>query len=229
MSLFELAGLYVGAGLFLAFVIDRKSTPTSASARATSAALVVVLWPLWAPIALGVDTAPAPAPSTSMAVLRLQHALHDAVASAAGTPFATLLSTEAAARVVHEAARADERATEIQRLLDRGPTLKAARARVQALREEGASERGLATAELQAQNLERLEAARTADLRALTELAELADALRGQLLLLRHAGSTETGADAMVSELWARALGLSAALSDAPEGTDHPSEAVQRA
>ena len=94
---------------------------------------------------------------------------------------------------------------------------------------EGASERGLATAELQAQNLERLEAARTADLRALTELAELADALRGQLLLLRHAGSTETGADAMVSELWARALGLSAALSDAPEGTDHTSEAVQRA
>lgn len=212
MSLLWLSLLYLAAGLGIAsFVASKSDEPLRA--RAATFALVTLLWPLWAPIALGGDRPREPeAAHGSPLVARIRDALDEAVSVAEGSPLSSLLTRAAADRIASEAARAAVRAAELDALLARGLDASSARARIDALIARGASERALATARLSLESAERMSRLRDADRRALEELAELADALRTQLILLRHAGSSGDGAGSVIAELWGRVEGVGHAL-----------------
>jgi len=84
--------------------------------------------------------------------------------------------------------------------------------RVTELERDPAQTRALAMARLHLDKVERLRALRDRDARALEELAELAGALRTQLVLARYAGSSVEGAGDIASEVWSRVEALGEAL-----------------
>jgi hypothetical protein len=100
-------------------------------------------------------------------------------------------------------------------LLDREDLDRArAKARLERLAREGASERSLATARLHLANVERLAAVRDGDRKALDDLLDLVSTLRTQLVLARYTGSSVEGVGSIVSEVWARVEGLHEAIDD---------------
>jgi hypothetical protein len=228
MRAVDLGVLYavVGVGCGVAVLRLRGATRP---ADLASAALAVVLWPLWAPFALvrpdgevsgaGRGAARGAAPeSVVAAVRRIAQALREGVDATRGTPLGALLPEAAAARILAEVERVAARHAELDALL-RTAEFDVARAlaRVQALERQEAPARMLATARLHHDNVARLARLRDRDARALDELADLAGALRTQLVLAAYAGSTDAGASGIVSELCARVEGLSAAIDAARE------------
>ena len=218
MSLRDLASLYLIAGLACAVAVYR-SAPDRGSRAVASAALAVPLWPLWAPIALTRPASSGVMPSpTQEAAQRVRTALREAMEAAAGTQLESLLSRDAAARIDAEVTRAAARHAELSRLLHRdGFDLTAAEERVAALSGAGAPSRALSTARLHLENVRRLRGLCDRDARALDELADLVHALGAQLTLARFAGSSVEGIGGIVSDVWARVEGLSAAM-DADQG-----------
>jgi hypothetical protein len=234
VSLTDLAAIYLVAGVACAVAVYRTSPP--GTSRALSATISVLLWPLWAPIALTSRPGPASAPTSppaapvprtpvAEAASRIDAALREAAAACAGTSLQELLPREAAERISAEVARAAGRHAELSALLGtEGFDLAAAEARVRALEGDsgsgsGRSEaRALATARVHLENVRRIAALRDRDARALEELADLVGALRAQLALARFAGSHAEGTSGIVSEMWARVEGLGAALADDTEG-----------
>ncbi|APR83500.1 Hypothetical protein A7982_08849 [Minicystis rosea] len=225
MSLGDLAVIYLVAGVASAVAIYRTSTDRGA-ARMLSAAVAVILWPLWAPIALtSAKRLPAPArvvpgarPEAPVAAAadRIASALREGVEACAGTSLEALLPRDAAERMLAEVRRAAERHAELGALLAReGFDLAAAEARLAELTESNASPRAISTARLHLDNVRRIAAMRERDARALDELGDVVQALRAQLVIARLSGPQPEGAGGIVSELWARVEGLGVAL-----GTD---------
>jgi hypothetical protein len=218
----DLAALYLVAGVACAVAIWRTSSRRGPGA-AFSALLAVVLWPLWAPIALTGPTrvrtrhaspgrAVAGSPVAATAA-RIEDSLREGVAACAGTSFEAMLSRDAADRIAAEVRRAAERHAELGEMLARdGLDVGAAEARLEELQRVGASPRAVSTARLHLDNVRRLVTLRERDAQALDELSDLVQALRAQLVLARYAGPQADGAFGMVSDLWARVEGLGVAL-----------------
>jgi hypothetical protein len=207
--------LYALVGLACGVAVLRRS-PSIAVGTVCSAVLVVPLWPLWAPFALGSGGVRTPLhPATDEVVARIDIALSAAVAASAGTPTSTVFNQKIADGVASEVARVVQRLRELS-LLASSSDLAAARKRLEELVHEGSSERAVATARLQFESLERLAELRAADTRALAELADLLEVLRTQLTLVRFTGSTADDAQAVVTELWARLEGLAGAVDPGP-------------
>ncbi|MDI1483347.1 hypothetical protein [Polyangium sp. y55x31] len=213
MSLRDLSLLYLVAGLCCAVAIYRSS-PAGGSRAAMSAALAVPLWPLWAPIALTAKRAvEAPMGAAGSALARVKAALGEAVAASRGTPLASVLPAEAAARIEAEVERRVARHAELEALLRKEAfDLGRAEARVRELERASGSSRALATARLDLDNVRRLSSLRDRDARALEELCALAEALRTQVTVARFSGSSAADIGGIVSEVQARVEGLGAAL-----------------
>jgi hypothetical protein len=215
VSVRDLLILYAVVGVACAIAVLRRSRAVTARAM-TSAVASVVVWPLWAPFALG--SAPSSRPSGGRgasetgAVRRISRALSEAVEAVAGTPMSEMFSQRVAARIEAEVTRVAARIEELAALMARADFDAQASARhLGELEARGAPERTLVTARLQHESLTRLQQLRAADAQALDELAELLEALRAQLLLARFSGSSAEGAGAIVSEVWARLEGLGVA------------------
>jgi len=221
VSLRDLLILYGIVGLACALAVLRRGTATGARA-AGSALATVLVWPLWAPFALGAPSPRVPrAPSGSGpqhdAVRRVEVALAEAVDAVAGTPMSEVFSAKIAARISAEVARVAERLDELTALTTRaGFDAQASAKHLRDLEGRGAPERTLVTARLQHDSLARLQQIRAADAQAIDELADLLEALRAQLLLARYSGSSAEGAGAIVTEVWARLEGLGVAFEAAP-------------
>jgi hypothetical protein len=222
MSLPELVVVYLVVGVACAILVLRKGAVDAP--RAASAAASVVLWPLWAPFALGKPAAREAAdPRDHGAMSRIERALGEAIEAAAHTPMRQVFSRDVAARVLSEAATVATRIGELRAHVRRaGFDVAAAARRVQELQATGAPERTIATARLQHESMARLDELLADDVQALDDLAELLEALRAQLLLARYAGSSAEGAEAIVGEVWARLEGLGAVMDVGHMPADSP-------
>jgi hypothetical protein len=216
VTLRDLIVLYGAAGAVFGFLVYRRSKPGVAALA--NAALAVPLWPLWAPFALASDRGSAGGPNATRtrreAERRIEHALGDATAGIAGTPLEALLSPRAAAQILVGVEQIAARLDQLEALLG-GDELDAAllARRVEELERTGPNDsRALTAARLRHDGALRLSALRDADVQALDELAELADALKTQVLLARYAGASADAASGIVAELSIRleALGASA-------------------
>ncbi len=200
MTLTDLGILYALGGVVGVVLIRRRATPAR---RATlgSLALGFVLWPLWLPVVLTVER-PLARPGASS---ETEAALVEGHQAVQGTPLESLLPRSALERMQQEVRRAAERCAELETLLaDAAFDRVAALARLERLERQGASARVLASARSHFDNIERLRTLRDRDRAAIEELAELARALRTQLVLARYAGSSPDDAGDIVSEVWAR-------------------------
>jgi hypothetical protein len=222
MSLKELVVVYLIVGLACAVLVMRKGAADAS--RVASAAATVVLWPLWAPFALGKPPATRSAdPRDTGAIARIDRALGEAVDAAADTPMRDVFSRSVAARILAEVARVATRIGELRALAERaGFDVGASARRIKDLEARGSPERTVATARLQHDSLLRLDKLLADDVQALDDLADLLEALRAQLLLARYAGSSAEGAEAMVSEVWARLEGLGAVMDVGRMPVDSP-------
>lgn len=216
MSLRDLLVLYGIVGVACAIAVLRRGSATGPRAAA-SAFATVLIWPLWAPFALGAPSSRAPRAGSGSgaqheAVRRVEVALAAAVDAVAGTPMSEVFSAKIAARIAAEVARVAERLDELTALTTRsGFDAQTSARHLRELEASGAPERTLVTARLQHESLARLQQIRAADARAIEELAELLEALRAQLLLARYSGSSAEGAGAIVTEVWARLESLGVA------------------
>lgn len=225
MEIRDLTILYLVAGMGCAIVAWRTQRERGPRGAASLAA-TFLLWPLWAPFVLVQDRRISQprdgASATRAAAARIEAALAEAIAAAAGTGLARLLPDAQVVRVREEVDRAVARHEELDALLAT-PAFSpdAARERIATLEREAAPARSLATARLHADNVSRLERIRDRDAHELAELADLAAALRTQLVLARYAGdaaSSLDGVGGIVGEVWARVEGLSEAI-DAHEAS----------
>jgi hypothetical protein len=212
VSLKDLLVLYAIIGLGCAVAVLRRA-PTAGVRSVSSALATVLVWPLWAPFALGGPSrTPARRAQGSASVTRIEQALAEAVAAVAGTPMSDVFSQKVSSRIAAEVARVAARLEELSALTSQVAFDAHASARhLKDLETRGVRERTMATAKLQHDNLTRLQQLRAADAQALEELAELLEALRTQLLLARYSGSSADGAGAIVGEVWARLEGLGVA------------------
>ena len=148
---------------------------------------VLLAWPIYTSM-----LAPAEAPEdvAFRAAESVREGLAQVGESARGSTFATLLDARAEERVRRELERATERVRAIDLELARtskNTALSAASTRLRAIRNR--------------------------DLHAMQELVQLLAALRSEILIARHEGSSAEGPAALVSEVWARVVGLGEAQS----------------
>jgi hypothetical protein len=96
VSLRDLLVLYGVAGIACAVATVRKAPITNLRAIG-SAVASMLLWPLWAPFALGGATRSyAPSQTSSSVVARIERALAGAVEAVAGTPMSEMFSPRVA-------------------------------------------------------------------------------------------------------------------------------------
>jgi hypothetical protein len=202
MRLVDLILLYLLAGTACAVALYRRD-PARGVLNAITALL---LWPLWAPIAWTARSAGARAAAGKGDRLRaLRAALDQAVASVAGTSYASLIDREAARVILHEAECIAARHAELVRLLAREEF------QLDGTEEHAsqhASGRVRASARLHLENVRRLHHMAERDERALDELVALVNALHAQLTLMRLSGAEVASVDDIVSDLWAHIEGL---------------------
>ena len=100
MSLRDLLAVYGVIGIACAIAVLRRGQATGASA-VTSALATVLVWPLWAPFALGSAPARVARPRSGQQdpgpVRRIERALAEAVDAVAGTPMRLLSSSRTGA------------------------------------------------------------------------------------------------------------------------------------
>ncbi|MDD9965832.1 MAG: hypothetical protein OXR73_06375 [Myxococcales bacterium] len=199
MNLLNLIVLYLLMGLVCAVAIRRREPERGGL---WAAVVAVPLWPLWAPFVLAEER-----PKGAVVELpsaRIEAALREGVQAADGTALDVMLNGAASERISRTVRRVAARLSEVRTLLARPEfDLLSARQRVeQTQARDGA--RALATARLQLANAERLHAMATRDEQALDELADLTEALRTQLLMIRLSGSSADAIGDIVSDLWTR-------------------------
>ena len=160
--------------------------------------LVLLAWPLYTTM----QASPrAPEDAAFRAAESVREGLVQVGEAARGSTFATLFDARAEDRVRRELERATERVRAIDLELSRtskNTALSSANTRLRAIRDR--------------------------DLHAMRELVQLLAALRSEILIARHEGSSAEGPSALVSEVWARVVGLGEAqgregslAGDAPE------------
>lgn len=206
MTLRDLAIVYVLAGVACAVLVYRRGGGAP-FARVASALAAVPLWPLWAPFALSAREAAPRRVSADCepAVRRIDRALQDAVAAAAGTPHAAALTPEARERIAAEVGRIARRIVEIDEVAAAGGLDAEAAARKLASLAEGATgERALGAARLHLAACERAAALRQRHAEALGELADLLEALSAQLTLARLGDAGDVDPTGTLAEVWAR-------------------------
>ena len=204
MNVLELLGVYVVAGLACAVAVHRRGGGFG------SVVATVLVWPLWAPVAL-TDRDASPSPLAAQIAARLDEARQ----AAAGSPFETMLHAEAAARILREVEAAAHRLAELDATLaqpsfDRPAVV----ARLAELTAEGAGEATLRPARLHLESVDRLCALRARQRAALDELEQVLCALRSQLVVARYAGPEHDGVDGILGDLWSRVEGLGEVLDD---------------
>lgn len=214
MTLGDLGVLYGIAGTACAVAVYRRHRDQRSALA--SAAVTVVLWPLWAPIAL---TAPRSgtqrAPALTNASRRIESALNEGALAANGSPLSALIKPDAVERILADVGRAEARQLELETLLAQGSFDRDdAAERLATIEREGGSSRSLATARLHFENISRLHRLLERDRLALEQLADLVEALRTQLVLARYAGSSLEGVGGIVSEVWDRVESLGAAMDE---------------
>ncbi|MGZ3478208.1 MAG: hypothetical protein ACXVCJ_27170, partial [Polyangiales bacterium] len=177
MSIRDLLGLYAILGIACAIAVFKRA-PSRGVGTVLSALVTVPLWPLWAPFAL-VPSRPRSRsrPESDAVVSRVEKALADAVAAVHDTPMSGVFTQATATRIASEVANVAQRLEDLEALAARnGFDREASAKRLAELEASGASERAIATARLQHDSLVRLAELRTADTRALEELADLLEA-----------------------------------------------------
>ena len=148
---------------------------------------VLLAWPIYASM---LSSKAAPEDIAFREAESVREALVQVADAARGSTLAALFDQSAEARVRLELERTTERVRAIDLELARGAkTPSSSRAN------------------------ERLAAIRDRDLHAMRELVQLLAALRGEILIARHEGSSAEGTSALVSEVWARVVGLGEAQS----------------
>ena len=155
------------------------------------AALLVPFWPLLLPFhLLAQSPAPPAAPARESAFL-------EALRRASGTPLASLLPSEATAKLLARRLRlAEERVAEIDRLL---------------AQRDVSDERAPAA---RLRTIERIRALRERFARELDDVGELLVQLRLSAEVVRLAGATDDGTRELVANLVARVEGLDEALGE---------------
>lgn len=200
MNAAHLAGLYlvIGGGA-AAWVVLRRTGPD----RWRDAALLVAVWPLYAPFLIGGVDGIFGGP------------LLDALRLGRGTCLEALLPDEAEARRLAARVQAVAcRAAEIDRVLGRpdfapGPLAR----RIDTLRAAG-HHAAAEAAERSLRNVERLQALRARCVAELDEVAELVRQLHTQVEVVRLSGLGAADAGAVVGALLDRVSGLDALLED---------------
>jgi hypothetical protein len=195
----RLLWLYLVLGVALALWCDRKLKDRTPSARATSLLLSVAAWPLWAPIALFAEGERA-LPGHSPVLLRIQSALSEARRAVEGTSLQNLLPDTLLAQFVSSLQQVERRHAELGQLLSR-PEFRVQRGA------EVVGARG------HHDSVARLHQLKQRDERVLLEMADLAEALRSQLLVARYSGEDEHvggGVKDMVLDLAARVESMDA-------------------
>lgn len=204
VTITDLGVLYAVAGAVSGVAAYRRAPPPKLRSVA-SAALAVMLWPLWLPVLLSnskgrSETEPDATPecATEAALLEAHSVVRDG-------PLEALLPHSAVERILGEVRRARARKAELDGLLAT-PSYdpEQAGARLERLIEGGASRRALSSARLHLDNVRRLAGLAERDRRALGELEELVVALRTQLVLAKFAGTAPSDAGDIVAEVWAR-------------------------
>ena len=200
MTLGQLVGTYFAVGtITAAFVYSRSERRRSDLA---SAALTVVLWPLWAPVALGPQRRAGDRDDT------IRGLLDEGVRAAVGTAYETMLNRPAAERVAVQAERAQVRLAKLREVLgSEAYEVEALHLRLERLKTTGGSRRAVETARLHLENVRRMRALADRDEAALLELRELLGALRTQLVLARFADETPSrgmDVDGIVQDVWTR-------------------------
>jgi hypothetical protein len=194
--------LLIGAGCALAFVLR-----SSGARHPADAALLLAVWPLYAPFLLSTETV-APGGGRRSDFL-------EAIQRASGTPLASLLpSAETAAGLNARVVAAEHRVAEIEHLLsqpdfDEGAAL----TRSQDLEARGES-LAASIAATRARNIRQLVQLRDRFRRELSEINELLAQLRLQAELVRLAGAADGGSREVVQTLLARVDGLGAILEE---------------
>ena len=147
---------------------------------------VLLAWPIYASM---LSPQRAPEDDAFRAAEQVREALVQVADASRGSTFATLFDQRAEARVRLELERTTERVRAIDLELTRShpPSMRRANERLRAIRDR--------------------------DLHAMRELVQLLAALRGEILIARHEGSSAEGTTALVSEVWARVVGLGEAQS----------------
>ncbi|MDD9935548.1 MAG: hypothetical protein OXT09_18200 [Myxococcales bacterium] len=224
MNFLTLCVLYLLTGLACAMAIARRGARRGDGPRErTSRALLAVpLWPLWAPIALSDPVSDEGPVGDGSIPVRIEEALREGVDVADGTALDAMLNAGSSARITEMVRRADARREELRALLSRPEfCLEAARRRVRDAEAEQRP-RSLATARLHLDNVERLHAMAAHDEALMHEIADLAEALRTQLLMARFAGSSGDGIGDIIGDLWSRVEALSEAMECGDAGGPQP-------
>ncbi len=222
-----LLGIYLGAGLLCAWVLARRES--SARDKAQTFVLGLLAWPLWAPLALARESALTDATPSGpgSAARRIAHALDEALAAVRGSALASLLPEHQVRALMETVQRAARRVLELESMVGR-PELDAERAaqRVASLAagpRDATQSRMLASARVHHENARKLALLLAHERRSLEELADLAEALRTQLVLARYAGSSLEGVGDIVGEVWARVQGIESAMHETAPSTESAS------
>lgn len=168
---------YLVVGVVLAVVCDWRLKESSRRERITNAILSVCAWPLFTPLVLLPLLVPR-ARRESEASIRIKRALAEARAAVVNTPLANLLPEVMLSRLGLALGHIEERRAELTELLAR-PDFQC-------------SPDGPRTE--QPESVARLWAILERDRAVLHDMAELAEALRAQLLWARYSGQTAQGA-----------------------------------
>lgn len=168
--------VYVAIGVVLALVCDRRARDESLAARATSALLSLTAWPLWAPLAL-LSEAKTVVMDESSTMQRIKNALAEAQRAVIGTSLEGFLPEGLVRQVLFGLGQVERRHGELCSLLRR-PEYRV-----------DASADGVAR--VQAESVQRLYVLKGRDERLLSEMADLAEALRTQLWVARFSGQDE--------------------------------------
>lgn len=201
MSWVELGLIYITVGSVF-FVVAVRHVGLLAASPA------LLLWPLWAPLALRRGHGPG-----DEMVERIDHALREGVEVSRGTDLDQWVSEEKRQRIVQTVIDSESRCRAIVEELS-GSQWNPVRARDRLLELEqlAAPAAELADARSHLDRVRELETLREQELITLRELAETSELLKGQLVLARFLGSKAEGPSAIVPTLWSRVETLSATM-----------------
>ncbi|HEX2732011.1 MAG TPA: hypothetical protein VHM70_10405 [Polyangiaceae bacterium] len=207
---------YLALGALLALACDRRVGSRKFSARIGSALLCLTAWPLWAPLTLFDDRRPEPVQESSR-LQRIRKALEEARSAVEQTSLDGLLPEQLLSQLLRGLGLVEKRHRELSDLLCR-PEFAAVTSAGQhpATRARG-------------ENVQRLHQLRLRDERLLAEIAELAEALRSQLLVARYSGQQEgnTSVKDLVGALSARVESMDAWFDLAPAGDTYTAPVVE--
>jgi hypothetical protein len=181
--------VYLLIGVLVAAACDWKQTNRTLGTRLTSLVLALSAWPLWGPI-VWLHPAPGLPAGESQLVVRCRRALAEAREAVQGSPLDSLLPERLISQLLTGLNQVEGRHRELSQLLSRPEFQRRTEA------PSGTEHDPRARPALRAydDNVRRLRELRQRDERVLDEIAELAEALRTQLLVARYSGSGDPGA-----------------------------------